>query len=169
MDWKNNKTIQFAVGCTLLILVVRWLLTGDLLLLAATFAEPLPADAPEGATKSTAILQVAWPIVFEATAWIGASAIAWAVGLWGRLFDLVASNGKPAAKAATIDGAAQELVRAVALNDMTEFERLSKIIRGPYAKLEAVTAMESGDFETARKRVAELESIAKEAGKEAAK
>jgi hypothetical protein len=64
--------------------VIRWLLTGDLLM-AVEAARP-PA---EGETKSLTVLSVVGPMLIEACVIIGASIIAWALKLWDFLAGLV--------------------------------------------------------------------------------
>ncbi len=50
---RDNRKFQFAVGVTAIVIVIRWLLTGDLLM-AVEAARP-PA---EGETKSLTVLSV---------------------------------------------------------------------------------------------------------------
>ena len=81
---RDNRKFQFAVGVTAIVIVIRWLLTGDLLM-AVEAARP-PA---EGETKSLTVLSVVGPMLIEACVIIGASIIAWALKLWDFLAGLV--------------------------------------------------------------------------------
>lgn len=166
--WKENKTLQFAVGVTLVVLLVRWLITGDLLFAARTAAEP----PQEGETKSVAVLSVLWPMFFEAMVIVGAAAIAWACKLWDWLYGLVnqsssVQSSDAASSLATsevtapvsVDGLVQGLARAAAMNDTAMLAKLSVQIRKPYA-LDALTqAYIEGDAEKAAKLTAELNEM----------
>jgi hypothetical protein len=81
---RDNRKFQFAVGVTAIVIVIRWLLTGDLLM-AVEAARP-PA---EGETKSLTVLSVVGPMLIEACVIIGASLIAWALKLWDFLAAVV--------------------------------------------------------------------------------
>lgn len=156
MDWLQNRNVKFAVGCTVLFLLVRWLLTGDLLLAVAAVSEQ-PA---EGETKSFAsVWAVVWPIFFEAMVVIGGSVIAFAVGLWDRLADLIWSQ--PQAKPLTVGDAAQDLLRAVALGDTAAVEAASKAIRREYVPGQVNEAIAAGDFAKAKSLLSELEALQK--------
>ncbi|MCC7334421.1 MAG: hypothetical protein IT422_04975 [Pirellulaceae bacterium] len=168
--WKNNKTLQFAVGVTLVVLLVRWLLTGDLLFAARTAAEP----PQEGETKSVAILSVLWPMFFEAMVILGASAIAWACKLWDWLYGLVNQSDSPQTDPTTsastttaiesqqpmsVDSLVQGLARAAATNDTATMAKLKVQIRKPYALDELAQAYNDGDAKRAEKLTTELNSM----------
>ena len=170
-SWKNNKTLQFAVGVTLVVLLVRWLITGDLLFAAKTAAE----QPQEGETKSVALLGVLWPMFFEAMVILGASAIAWACKLWDWLYGLVNQSTSPkpsdpatdAAGAAavesqqpmSVDSLVQGLARAAATNDTATMAKLKVQIRKPYALDELAQAYNDGDAKRAEKLTTELNSM----------
>lgn len=165
--WKNNKTLQFAVGVTLVVLLIRWLITGDLLFAAKTAAE----DPQEGETKSVAILGVLWPMFFEAMVIVGASAIAWACKLWDWLYALVnqSASSQPSdpataavaevAAPTSVDGMVQGLARAAAMNDAAMMAKLSVQIRKPYALDALRQAYVEGDADKAAKLTAELNGM----------
>ena len=81
---RDNRKFQFAVGVTAIVIVIRWLLTGDLLM-AVEAARP-PA---EGETKSLTVLSVVGPMLIEACVIIGPALIAWALKLWDFMVALV--------------------------------------------------------------------------------
>jgi hypothetical protein len=137
-----------------LILLVRWLLTGDLLLVTAAFA----TEPAEGETKSASILAVVWPVFFEAMVVIGGSLIAFSLGLWDRLQGLLTGT-KTQAQAVTGD-AVQDLARAVALADAGATESALAKIRKPYALGELSQALDAGDFAAVEAKVAELKRLA---------
>lgn len=156
MDWLQNRNVKFAVGCTVLFLLVRWLLTGDLLLAVAAFSEPA-----EGETQTASVWSVVWPIFFEAMVVIGGSVIAFAVGLWDRLADLLWQSQPAQAKPLNVNDAAQDLLRAVALGDKAAIDAASRMIRKEYAPGQVNDAIADGDFERAKKLLAELEELNK--------
>ena len=69
--WKDNKVLQFAVGVTAMILLVRWLLTGDLLF--ATQVAMERADPESDQSTRSILTTTLWPLFFEAMCIIGAS------------------------------------------------------------------------------------------------
>jgi hypothetical protein len=154
MDWANSRNVKFAVGCTALILIVRWLLTGDLLLMSAAFA----SEPAEGETKSASILAVVWPVFFEAMVIVGGSLIAFSLGLWDRLQALL-TGGTTKTQAVTGD-AVQDLARAVALGDAEAETAARAKVRKPYALGELSQALDAGDFELVEAKVAELKRLA---------
>jgi hypothetical protein len=87
---RDNRKFQFAVGVTAIVIVIRWLLTGDLLM-AVEAARP-PA---EGETKSLTVLSVVGPMLIEACVIIGASIIAWALKLWDFVAAVVDRSPAP--------------------------------------------------------------------------
>jgi hypothetical protein len=165
--WKTNKTVQFAVGVTLVVLLIRWLITGDLLFAASTAMEPPPKD---GETKSVALLNVLWPMFFEAMVIVGASAIAWSCQLWDALYGLVkpsidgalqTSVAAPEAgsKSLSVDGLIQDLARAAATNDSGTLATLTLAIRKPYALAALTKAYMDNDIDRAGELTAELNSM----------
>lgn len=162
-SWRENKTLRFAVGVTLTVLLIRWLLTGDLLFAVRSAAEP-PA---EGETKSVALLSAIWPMFFEAMVIVGTAAIAWAFKLWDLLYGLLnQSQATVATPTATdtpaiaqqpmsVDSLVQGLARAAATNDTATLNKLKVQIRKPYALDELNQAYNEGD-------VKRVESLTKE-------
>lgn len=158
----ENRTVQFAVGVTVIFLLVRWLLTGDLLLLAEA-----ARAVEDGETKSVSIWGVVWPMIFEAGVIVGASTIAFAVGLWGKLAELFAGIRDQAAPAVSrtseVSGSGQQLAisfaRAAASNDTAEMELLRGAIRKPYALAELKQAVSSGDSAKVDALVKELKGL----------
>lgn len=178
--WRDNKTLRFAVGVTLTVLLIRWLLTGDLLFAVRSVAEQ-PA---EGETKSVALVSALWPIFFEAMVIVGTAALAWAFKLWDLLYGLVNSaSEKPAAVAAagtsntaavaadgtdtavqptvtqqpmSVDSLVQGLARAAATNDTAAMNKLKVQIRKPYALDELNQAYNDGDVQRVEKLTKEL-------------
>lgn len=164
-NWKNNKTLQFAVGVTVLIIAVRLVVSGTVL---AAYEAMQPAE--DGQTKSVSVLGVLWPIVFESICWIGASAITYAIGGWrllaGQLSKLFPDkNAQPNAAQSTASPAGDqtnitlELGRAAARGDTAEVNRLKALHRRPYAMRELVAAYEAEDLDAAAKLTAELNTL----------
>lgn len=173
-DWKDNRKIQFAVGATVIFLLLRWLLTGDLLMVAEA-ARP-PAD---GETKSVTILAVVWPMLIEAVIIVGISAIAFGLRIWSWVVDLIDSargvvdpvvagsspasitkqSGISIASADDRNTLVTDLAQAVARND-TESERSIKTqIRLPYAIEELNAKIREGNFAGADKLMAEIKKL----------
>ena len=154
MDWLQHRNVKFAVGCTVLILFFRWLLTGDLLLAAAAVS----SEPAEGETKSLAsVWSVVWPIFVEAMVVIGGSVIAFSIGLWDRVADLF--GGQKTSAALSINATAQDLLRAVALGDHAAIESASRAIRKEYAPGQIAEAVAASDFERAKGLLHELEQM----------
>jgi hypothetical protein len=81
---RDSRKFQFAVGLTAILIVLRWLITGDLLL-AVEAAKP-PA---EGETKSLTLIGIVGPMLIEACVIVGTSLIAWTLRLWDVALTLV--------------------------------------------------------------------------------
>jgi len=155
MDWLQHRNVKFAVGCTVLILFVRWLLTGDILLAAAAVSsEPAEGDVKSFAT----VWAVVWPIFFEAMVIVGGSVIAFSIGLWDWVADLFGGQKTPSA-ALSINDTAQDLLRAVALGDHAAIESASQAIRKEYAPGQISEAIAAGDFERAKQALSELAEL----------
>jgi hypothetical protein len=170
-DWKDNRKIQFAVGATVIFLLLRWLLTGDLLMVAEA-ARP-PAD---GETKSVTVLAVVWPMLIEAVIIVGISAIAFGLRIWSWVVDLIDSargvvdppsftsspaSSSPVSLPASPSASTMvtDLAQAVARND-TESERSIKTqIRLPYAIEELNAKIREGNFAGADKLMAEIKKL----------
>lgn len=167
--WRDNKTLRFAVGVTLTVLFIRWLITGDLL-----FAVQSAAEQPaEGETKSVALLSALWPMFFEAMIIVGTAAIAWAFKLWDLLYGLLNSASTKANTQATptetpestaqqpqsVDSLVQGLARAAATNDTATMAKLKVQIRKPYALDELNQAYNEGDSKRAESLTKELNAM----------
>lgn len=161
MDWLQHRNVKFAVGCTVLILFVRWLLTGDLLLAAAAVS----SQPAEGETKSLAsVWAVVWPIFFEAMVVIGGSVIAFSIGLWDRVADFFGRQKSASTAKLSINDTAQDLLRAVAMGDATGITKAAAAIRKEYAPGQINEAIAAGDYQRARGLITELESMTAKGG-----
>lgn len=161
MDWLQHRNVKFAVGCTVLILFGRWLLTGDLLLAAAAVSEQ-PA---EGDTKSFAtVWAVVWPIFFEAMVIVGGSVIAFSIGLWDRVADFFGGQKAASTAKITVNDVAQDLLRAVALGDAQGIAKSAATIRREYAPRQIDEAIANSDYDRARQLISELESMTAKGG-----
>ena len=163
-DWKDNRKIQFAVGVTVCVIFLRWLLTGDLLMVADSM---IPAE--DGEPKSISFVSVVWPMLVEAMVFVGVSTIAFSLKIWSWVYDLV-NKSKPVSTVAVADeepaveqskeGLVNGLARAVAMNDASGKARYETKIRRPYAIAELNAALEEGDFETVNNRLSEIRQLA---------
>lgn len=159
-DWKDNRKIQFAVGATSIFLLVRWLLTGDLLLAVEAAQSPT-----EGETKSVSFFSVLWPMLVEAVVIVGASAIAFGLKIWSFVYDAIQGSSPnteatpTAAEPESRDGIISGLARAVATADSAGEARYKTQIRKPYAIAELNTALDEGDFATVEQRLAEIKTL----------
>jgi hypothetical protein len=186
---RDNRKFQFAVGVTAIVIVIRWLLTGDLLM-AVEAARP-PA---EGETKSLTVLSVVGPMLIEACVIIGASLIAWALKLWDFVaavvdranhvrdspdagYITVTPSSRPvpppviqpvsqpdASRNALASGSAASspaiaLAKAVAAGDAEAEAALRKEIRKPYLRFELGECVKTANWERARSVLDELESM----------
>jgi hypothetical protein len=171
-DWRDNRKIQFAVGATVIILLIRWLLTGDLLMIAEAARPPV-----EGETKSLSLLAVIWPMIVEAVIITGISSIAFGLRIWSWVVDLIDNargvtsaalqttsaptlvEASPAALPESRDGLITGLAQAVARNDTETETKLRTQIRLPYAIEELNSEIRDGNFQNADKLMAEIKSL----------
>lgn len=165
MQWQNNRKVQFAVGVTVIVLAIRWLLTGDLLY-AVEAAQP-PA---EGEVKSISFLNALWPLLVETCVIVGSSVIAWALGIWSRVVDLFDGDGQtpptPVVEPAT--GLSKdkilELGRAAVSGDSVRVAELVKEIRTPHIiAAEMQEAVIAGNLARIKELTSELELRPREA------
>lgn len=133
-NWKENKTVQFAVGITLVVLLIRWLITGDLLFAADVAMQGSPA---EGATKSATFISTLWPMFFDAMVIIGAAALAGVFNLWDWLYGLVAKSSSSASTPAKED---PQVSRINAMKIVRQ-ELFDAARAGNAAKVEATAAV----------------------------
>lgn len=171
-NWKNNRTVQFAVGVTLMILVLRWLLTGDLL-----FATDAAMQPDDGETKSVSLLTTLWPMFVESMVIVGASAIAWACRLWDLAYGLLArgmdgdgSGGTGGNDLPAVDDGGEvvaeeasvlfrEMARAAAVGDSQRVAYLQRRVRLPYALAELSQAYVTGNLQRAKDLTTELDAM----------
>ena len=160
IDWKNQN-VRFAVGVTAGILGLYLVFSGDGMLAIAAFS----AEPAEGETKSGTVWSIVWPILFNVFVIIGTGVIAfvtkvfdWLGGLSQRSAAVqVAPNGS---QVMPINEAADKLIKAIARGETEEEAKLRPLVRVPYAQQQAFEAMQAGDFERARKLLAEVEAMA---------
>lgn len=170
--WKDSKTVQFAVGATLILIFAWWMFTGDIPFLSkVAFSEP-PNDS-EGNVQAVEWLPVIWGMLFQACVIVGASAIALFSGIWTSIsnsFNHPVTTGPASASAPSADSVAavsdspdsmvRGLAKAVATNDSASTTKYSTQIRRPYATAELVAALEDGKFDLADERMLELKELA---------
>lgn len=167
-DWKDSRTVQFAVGATAILIFAWWMFTGDIPFLSKVAFSPPPADGEVQAIEWMPVLQ---GMLVQACVIVGMSLIGLVGGFWGavtRLFDSI--RNPPAAASGQVqsqvvpaespDGLARGLIRAVAINDSASKAKYEVQIRRPYATNELVTALEEGNFEAADERMRELKELA---------
>lgn len=186
---RDNRTFQFAVGLTAIFIVIRWLLTGDLLMAFESLKPPA-----EGETKSVSFISVVGPMLIEAVVIVGSSVIAWSIKLWDlavalidkihqaradpaaslpvagsvveRSVNTIASGAatlvSSASAAVPVQNASQlvtDLARAVASGDEATEAQLKMAIRRPYLRVELSEAVASADYEKARSILGQLEQM----------
>jgi hypothetical protein len=157
----QSRQVKFAVGCVVILLLLRWLMTGDLLAVAQA-VQP----QPESNVSSVSIVSVVLPMVIDAIVLIGAAVIAGSLKLWSfllSLIDQVNQKGQPAPEPATAlktgSDIAVELARAVAVDDRDAVKQLQREIRRPYVISEISRSAASGDLALADRLLAELRRI----------
>ncbi len=174
---RENRTFQFAIGLTTIFIVIRWLLTGDLLMAAESLRPPA-----EGETKSVSFLSVVGPMLIEAVVIVGSSVIAWSIKLWDLVFGLIdkihqaradpaatgpqagplSVVGQPQSDGRGVNQAMQlvtDLARAVASGDSAMEEKLRIAIRRPYLRIELSEAVTTANYEHAREILNQLEAM----------
>lgn len=156
MNLKNNRKVQFAVGLTLIILVIRWLITGDLL-----FAVQVATTPQEEGVKGVGVLSAIWPLLVETCVVVGASAIAWSLGLWNWLANFVdGTKVGDVAVQSTLDR--EKLIalgRAAVAGNKELVLSLMDEIRGPAViAAEISEAVKAGDTNRAQVLLDELEA-----------
>jgi hypothetical protein len=174
-NWKSNRKIQFAVGVTVIFLLLRWLVTGDLF--AVYEAAKPPTD---GETKAFSLISIVGPMMIEAVIIVGVSAIAFGLRIWGFFVDFIdsfqqktsqiAANPaqnqqiEPAFLAQNVanespEGLVRGLVKAIATNDAASIAKFETQIRRPYALGELTSALEQGNFDQADELMRELKEL----------
>jgi hypothetical protein len=181
-DRLRGRTLQFAVGCVVIVLLIRWLLTGDLLMVAEAIR---PVE--EGQTKAIPIFSVIVPMAIEAIIVIGAAVVAGWLKLWAFLAASVetATGSRPTAPASdsinpanlpasepvkakqvtsppavkSPNDSARDLLRAVALGDDAEVDRLRAVIRRPYVLADIQKALAVQDHSSASGFMEELRKM----------
>lgn len=133
-NWAESKVVQFAVGVTLVVLLIRWLVTGDLLFAASVAMQGPPA---EGETQGVSFVSALWPLFFDAMVIIGAAALAAVFKLWDWLYGLVAKKPLPESAATKEDPTVARInAMKVARQELFDAAR-----SGNAAKLEATAAV----------------------------
>lgn len=161
-DLTKSRQFQFAIGAVAIILLIRWLLTGELLMVAQA-AQP-PAD---GNVSSITLGSVLIPMAIDAVVLIGAAVIAGWMRLWGVLTALVdqitqRQHGQSVQASPTPRGGsdlAMELARAVATDDREASKKLQREIRRPYLVNEIARMASEGDLAAADKLLGELRQL----------
>lgn len=162
MQLKDSRTVQFAVGCTVILLAVRWLLTGDLLMLVQA-AQP----TEDGKTSSVGFAAVVWPMVTDAVVLVGISAIAFALKIWSVIYRLIesvlgtAGGGAPAPASLNTDQQQRELVldlaRAARAGDRERVMTLASQLRTPEAiAADIIEAAKASDVAAVERLTKEL-------------
>jgi hypothetical protein len=178
MSMAKSRAVQFAVGVVSILLLVRWLVTGDLLMLAESLRR-----VPEGATKSISFVSVIMPMAIDAVVLIGAGVIAGWLKLWAFLASsvetatgsrpaaVVSDSVAPASEPAKVkqsaapaavkspNDSARDLLRAVALGDDAEVDRLRAVIRRPYVLADIQKALAIQDHGSASRFMEELRKM----------
>jgi len=168
--WRDSKTVQFAVGATLIIVFAWWMFTGDIPFLSqVAFSEP--AKGEDGNVQAVEWLPVVWGMLFQACVIVGASAIGLFSGIWSAVVRAIGQKPVAATESTPVvtqavsapidpDSNVRGLVRAVAENDSASKVKFETQIRWPYAIIELNTAIEEGNFDLADERIRELKDLA---------
>jgi hypothetical protein len=170
--WKDSKTVQLAVGATLIIVFAWWMFTGDIPFLSQV-AFSKPAKGEDGNVQAVEWLPVVWGMLFQACVIVGASAIGLFTGIWSAIVKSFAkTNDQPAVESQSMvaasssaamespDGLIRGLAKAVATNDTTSKSKFETQIRRPYATTELVEAVEGEEWSKADELLLELKSLA---------
>lgn len=168
--WKDSKTVQFAVGATLIIVFAWWMFTGDIPFLSkVAFSQP-PADS-EGNVQAVEWMPIVWGMLFQACVIVGMSVIGLFTNVWSTIVNAFAGGsaslratgqtGQPAGPVnESPDGLKNGLTRAVAVKDAVSKAKYEVLIRKPYAMNELVAALEDGNFDAADELFRELKDLA---------
>ncbi len=167
MHWSKNPKIQFAVGITVIILLARWLFTGDLLL--AGQVAMAPEDSGEEGLRSIPFTSIVGSMFWEAGVIVGASVIGWMFKIWDQIYEFLSSRSSAAtspvdsvpsiAASTTDDNPLVLLGQAVAMGDSEKAIELQRKIRLPYATRELVEAYQTGNMDAAKELQIELATL----------
>jgi hypothetical protein len=113
------------------------------------------------------VWEVAFPILVNAVIAIGAGAVSLFTPVWTWLLGLAvpqqSSTVSPVSGTtsdkASIREAADKLIDAIALGDQETEDRLRPVVRIPYAQSQVYEATQAGDFDKARKLLADIEAM----------
>jgi hypothetical protein len=166
--WKDKKTVQVAIGATIILVFAWWMLTGDIPLLANLVLDN-PADG-DGKVQSVNLWPIVGSMLVQACWIVGGSAIALVCGLWSIVSAAIAKSSsvspppvtaaKPKPEAVeSPEGLMRGLVRAVATRDAASKLKYETQIRMPYAMQGLVSAIEEGDFAAADTFYAEIREL----------
>jgi hypothetical protein len=172
--WKDSKTVQFAVGATLILVFAWWMFTGDIPFLSEVAFSEAP-KGEDGKVQAVEWLPVVWGMIAQACVIVGASAIGLFSGIWTAIVKAIQPKAvalDPAAVKAdapveSTESLIRNLAKAVATNNAESKAKYETQIRKPYATNELVSALEDGDFDTAEERYRELKALAGLKGKSA--
>ena len=172
--WKDKKTVQVAVGATLIIVFAWWMFTGDI-----PFLTKLMTDPPKGEDGKVQSINL-WPILsgmlIQACWIVGASAIGLFSGIWTAVAGAISKASQPAGTPAESQGLVatavrsdvvsespevviRNLARAVATKDGSSEAKYKTQIRMPYAVQGMMTAIDEGDFLAADAFYAEVKEL----------
>lgn len=167
--WQDSRAVKILVGATTILVILWWLVTGDLPFLSKLlFSKP-----EEGSTKSLDIWSVFGPMLVQACVIAGSAVIGLVSGAWhlllGKLSPSRAEDSErsvqPAASSATsivntdIQEAAYGLCKAAEDNDPVAMESNRVLIRLPKVIRLHREAIERGDLEAAEPLYDELKSL----------
>lgn len=182
IDWENDRRVHFAIGVGLIWLALTWFLpwtfsSHSLEIAANDGYETRQVMGDDGSLRSVSepasgIVTFVLPLIEQVIALIvalGSYAISGAFWTAGKISTAVSQSGTKATAAGPAAAREPEqdpedlkklLVAAAATRDATALMAVANRVRRPYAELETMDAIRSNDFETAKKRLAELEAIA---------
>lgn len=140
----KNRVLNIAVGTTVVIVLLRWILTGELAFLAST--------AVRGEEVGSAT-DVVIPLLTDALAFIGASVIAWMTGLWNLVASLLfKSEKKSTEEIAPMIEAANKVIDMLLFGKLEEAQEFAKehFSRPEILAEELRQAVRIGDIERAK-------------------
>lgn len=167
--WQDSRAVKILVGATTILVILWWLVTGDLPLLSKlAFAKP-----EEGSTKSFDVWSIVGPMLVQACFIVGSAVVGLLSGAWhlilGKLMPAPApvptasadpSAAAPANVTATdIREASFGLCRAAQDNDLAGMEANRILIRLPKVMQLHREAIERGDLDAAEPLYEELKAL----------
>ena len=149
MNAAKTRNLHLAVGIGVVLLLARWLFTGDLLFAVSGGVPQLEADGEPLLSASgeqvKSVGPVVWTMAIETLIVIGAFVTSFATGLWDRLMTLIDGVQTQAEQPASPQNIPMQVMQAIASKDAAELKNLQSQIRLPYAMNDLQEALLSND------------------------